>query len=137
MIDALISGKLIKDTELKTGQTGKAYCQFLLSVPLHNELDNVIASGMAFGDVAQRIAKLGKGDPLSAIGNLKPTEWPDKATGQTRHGLSITVSNVLTPYVIKKKRKPTDNGSSQADAQQQGYDRLYDNPEPFNDGIAF
>lgn len=31
MIDALISGKLIKDTELKTGQSGKAYCQFMLS----------------------------------------------------------------------------------------------------------
>lgn len=92
---------------------------------------------MAFGDVAQRIAKLGKGDPLSAIGSLKPTEWLDKTTGQTRHGLSITVFNVLTPYDIKKKRKPADNGSSQANAQQQSCNRQYGNPEPFNDGIPF
>ena len=74
MIDALITGKLIKDTELKTGQSGKPFCQFMLSVPLHNEPDNVIVSCMAFGEVAQRIAKMGKGDPLAAIGNLKPTE---------------------------------------------------------------
>ena len=32
MIDALVSGKLIKDPILKTGQSGKYYCQFLLSV---------------------------------------------------------------------------------------------------------
>ena len=32
MIDALISGKLIKDPSLRTGQSGNNFTQFLLSV---------------------------------------------------------------------------------------------------------
>jgi Single-strand binding protein family len=32
MIDALVSGKLIKDPQLKTGPSGRPYAQFLLSV---------------------------------------------------------------------------------------------------------
>ncbi|WP_411726134.1 single-stranded DNA-binding protein [Methyloglobulus sp.] len=136
MIDALITGKLTKDTELKTSKNNNQYCQFLLGVHI-GEPDNIIVSCIAFGDIAQRIAKLGKGDALAVTGSLKPTEWQDKATGETRHGLSVTVSNTLSPYDIKKKRKAADGGSSQANPQQQGYERLYGNPEPFNDGIGF
>lgn len=136
MIDALITGKLIKETELKTSKNNNQYCQFLLGVHV-GEPENIVVSGMAFGEIAQRIAKMGKGDALAVAGSLKQTEWQHKTTGETRHGLSVTVSNVLTLYDIKKKRKAVDSGSSQAKPQQQGYDRLYGNPEPFNDGIEF
>lgn len=34
MLDTLASGKLIKTPELKTGASGKPYCQFLSSVPI-------------------------------------------------------------------------------------------------------
>jgi single-stranded DNA-binding protein len=105
MLDALISGKLIKDTELKTGQSGKAYCQFLMTVHV-GEPENIVISGIAFGSHAERVAKLGRGDALSVIGALKPTEWQDKATGETRRGLSVTVADVLCVYDIKKRRKP-------------------------------
>jgi single-strand DNA-binding protein len=33
MIDALISGKLIRDPALKTGPSGKPFCNFLLVGP--------------------------------------------------------------------------------------------------------
>ena len=121
MIDALISGKLIKDTELKTGQSGKPYCQFMLSVSVGSEKPAVV-SGMAFGEVAERVAKLQKGDPLSVIGSLKPSEWLDKSTGETRHGLSVTAHNVLSPYDIKK-RKPAAPESATG--------------KPFDDQIGF
>lgn len=104
MIDALISGKLIKTPELKTGQSGKPYTQFLLSVAVGEDKPTVV-SGMAFGEVAERVAKLQKGDPLAVIGSLKPTEWIDKATAAVKHGLSVTANNMLSPYDIKK-RKP-------------------------------
>jgi single-strand DNA-binding protein len=125
MIDALISGKLIKDCPLKTSQNDKLYCQFLLSVST-GDTENTVISGIAFGDNAERIAKFAKGDTLAVCGALKPTEWEDRNTGETRHGLSVSVSGVLSVYDIKKRRpKPevSDNPTQQ--------DR------PFNDPVGF
>lgn len=110
MIDALISGKLIKDPSLRTGQSGNNFAQFLLSVHIGEE-QPIVVSGIAFGDVAEKIVLLKKGDPLAVIGSLKPTEWIDKATNETRHGLSVTVNNSLSPYDIKKRKlTPTASG---------------------------
>lgn len=103
MIDALISGRLIRDPAVKTGPSGKPFCNFLLSVPV-GESEPVIVSGIAFGDVAERISRLGKGDALAVTGALKPTIWNDKATGEERHGLNVTVSACLSPYDVKKRR---------------------------------
>jgi single-stranded DNA-binding protein len=116
MIDALVSGKLIRPPTLKTGQSGKPYCQFLLSASI-GEPQPIVITGIAFGDVAERIAKLDKGDSLAVIGSLKPTEWTDK-TGLPKHGLNITVSNALSPYDIKKRR-PTE---TTAKPQQREFD---------------
>ncbi len=68
------------------------------------ESEPVIVSGIAFGDVAERISRLSKGDALAVTGALKPTIWNDKATGEERHGLNITVSACLSPYDVKKRR---------------------------------
>jgi single-strand DNA-binding protein len=111
MIDALISGKLIRDTALKTSATGTTYCQFLLSVST-GEPEPVVVSGVAFGEVAERIALLKKGDPLAVIGSLKPTEWNDKNTGELKRGLSVTVNNSLSPYDIKKRKPATPEPSA-------------------------
>jgi single-stranded DNA-binding protein len=128
MIDALISGKLIKDPQLKTGPSGKPYAQFLLSVHTGEE-QPIIVSGIAFGEVAERIAKLGKGDPVSVVGSLKPSEWADKTTGETKHGLNITVNNSLSPYDIKKRRPTQDNPAAKpANGNAQ---------HPYNDDIEF
>lgn len=123
MLEALISGKLIKQPELRTGQSGKPYCQFLLGVHV-GDPENIIVSGIAFGSHAERVAKFGKGDAVSVIGALKPTEWADKATGETKRGLSVTVTNVLSVYDIKKKHK-----ADVPENTQQG--------KPFNDEIGF
>jgi single-strand DNA-binding protein len=125
MIDALISGKLIKDCPLKTSQNDKLYCQFLLSVST-GDTENTVISGIAFGDYAERIAQFKKGDAVSVSGALKPTEWEDRNTGEIRHGLSVTVSGVLSVYDIKKRRaKPeVSENSTQHD-------------RPFNDPVGF
>jgi hypothetical protein len=54
----------------KTGHEDPS--QFLLSVSTGEE-QPIFVSAIAFGDIAERIAKLGKGDSLAVIGNLKPT----------------------------------------------------------------
>jgi single-strand DNA-binding protein len=102
MIDALITGKLLRNPTLKTGSSGKLYCNFLLSVPIDGEY--TLVSGVAFGDVSERIAKLQKGDALSVTGSLKPSEWADKATGEIKHGMSVTVSAALSAYDVKIRR---------------------------------
>lgn len=112
MLDALISGKLAKDCQLKTSQNNKLYCQFLLSVGI-GEPESIVVSAIAFGGHAERIAQLKKGDAVSVIGALKPTEWEDKASHETRHGLSLTVNNVLSVYDIRKRRKPDGNTTQQ------------------------
>ena len=122
MIDALVSGKLIKTPELKTGQSGKNYTQFLLSVSI-GEDSPVIVSGMSFGEIAERIARLQKGDSLAVIGSLKPSSWADKTTGEIKHGLSITVNNSLSVYDIQKRRKPKpDTAGSPASGGAHPYD---------------
>jgi|GEM_PF-398050 len=138
MIDALITGKLIKAPELKTGQSGKYYCQFLLSVSVGEDKPTIV-SGMAFTETAEKIARLQKGDALSIVGALKPSEWVDKATGVTKHGLSITANASLSAYDIKKRRPKaesaanpdyTNNGANGASSSK--YDSM-----PFNDPLTF
>ena len=134
MIDALVSGKLIKDPILKTGQSGKYYCQFLLSVSVGEEKP-VIVSGMAFTETAEKIAKLQKGDSLSVVGALKPSEWVCKTTGNLKQGLSITVSASLSAYDIKKRRPKSEAQADQHTnngANGSRYDSM-----PFNDSIPF
>jgi single-stranded DNA-binding protein len=135
MLDALISGKLIKQPELKTSQNNKQYCNFLLSVSV-GEAENIVISGIAFGSHAERISKLGKGDAVSVIGALKPTEWQDKATNEIRHGLSITVSDVLSVYDIKKKRKADlPDNSTQQDRPPYSMEKPHE--RPYDDGLTF
>ena len=134
MIDALVSGKLIKDPILKTGQSGKYYCQFLLSVSVGEEKP-VIVSGMAFTETAEKIAKLQKGDSISVVGALKPSEWICKTTGNLKQGLSITVSASLSAYDIKKRRPKSEAQADQHTnngANRPSYDSM-----PFNDSIPF
>lgn len=137
MIDALISGKLIRDPQLKTGQSGKPFCNFLLSVPV-GDGDPTIVSGIAFGEVAERIAKLGKGDAVSVTGSLSPSTWTDKTTGETKHGLNVTVSAALSAYDVKKRRgngegKPTGSAPPSQQQAPSGYSDYpeYDDPVPF------
>lgn len=123
MIDALISGKLIRDPQLKTGPSGKNYCQFLI-VSTESDVQTIIG-GIAFVDIAERIAKLKKGDALSVTGSLNTSEWIDKTTGETKHGLNIVVNNALSIYDIKKRR-PTQDAAPKADNAARPFDDNFD-----------
>lgn len=102
MIEALVSGKLIRDPSTKIGASGKPFCNFMLSVNVGDE-NAVFISGIAFAEAAEKIGALGKGDALSIAGALKPSTWNDKTTGEERHGLNITVSACLSAYDARKK----------------------------------
>lgn len=95
MLEALCSGKLIRQPELKSSGKGVKFTQILLSVSV-GDTEPVLVSGVAFNEVAEQIAKLGKGDALAVTGALKPTQWNDKTTGELKHGLNITVNKSIT-----------------------------------------
>lgn len=104
MIDALISGKLAKDPISRTGPSGKPFTNFSLIVPIP-DAGPMFVSGIAFGDAAEKLSRLKKGDPVCVVGSLKPSEWTDKTTGEIKHGLNITTNHVLSVYDIQKRRR--------------------------------
>jgi single-stranded DNA-binding protein len=99
MIETLITGKLLRDTELKQGKS--PYCNFMLSVNV-GEPQPIVVSGIAFNEVAEQISQLKKGDSVAVAGSLKPTANRDKNTGEAKHGLNITVSKCLTVNDAKR-----------------------------------
>ncbi len=103
MIDALISGKLFRDTELRQSAKNTPFCNFMLTVQIDDPVP-VIVSGIAFNEAAEKIARLKKGDAVAVTGSLKPNQWQDKTSGETKHGLSLTVSDCLSVYDIKKRK---------------------------------
>jgi single-stranded DNA-binding protein len=49
------------------------------------------------------MARLTKGDSLSATGSMKPSEYQAK-DGTTRHGLSLTATAILSAYQVRQRR---------------------------------
>jgi len=128
MIDALVSGKLIRDPQLKTSSNGNQCVQFLMSVST-GEADTQIISGIGFDEsVVDKVNLLKKGDSLAVVGSLKQTEWTDRVSNELKHGLSITVNQSLSIYDIKKRRKPKPAADNPANGN---------NPKPFDDELDF
>jgi single-stranded DNA-binding protein len=133
MMDCLLTGRLIKKPELKTSGKGTPYCNLLVSVST-GESESTVITGVCFNDIAERLSKLDKGDAVSLAGSLKPTEWTDKASGETRHGLSITVNQSLSVYDISKRRTKSDHSKQDEQAGQ----KAGRSDEPFyNDDIPW
>ena len=132
MIDALVSGKLVRDPQIKTSSNGNQYVQFLLSVSNHGEAETQIISGIGFDEsVVNKINLLKKGDSLAVVGSLKQTEWQDRVTNETKHGLSITANQSLSLYDIKKS-KPKPAADSPEPKPVNGNE-----PPPYDDDIDF
>ncbi|MGH8477129.1 MAG: single-stranded DNA-binding protein [Methylococcales bacterium] len=137
MIYALVSGMLIRDPVTRIGASGKSFTNFLLIVPIGEEQPAII-SGIAFGDAAERVAKLKKGDALAVTGSLKPSSWPDKTTGEIKHGLSITAQACLSPYDVKKQRGgDQDNTSGRTKNSGVGTTKSTQQQSNFNDELPF
>jgi single-stranded DNA-binding protein len=105
MIDALISGRLVKDPQTRIGQSGKPFTTALLRVATGDE-EQTLVSVIAFQEQAEKLGRLKSGDSVSVAGSAKLTEWVKG--GETKHGLSVTASAILSAYDVKKRRGSTD-----------------------------
>jgi single-stranded DNA-binding protein len=96
---------------------------------------------LAFGDDADRLAKLTRGDAISVQGPLKQTEYT-AANGETRHGLEIMVNGILTAHDRRKKSGATDTAPKPAPGTGRNVTAAYDawrgqDQRDFDDEIAF
>lgn len=125
MIDALASGKLVKDPVTRESKSGSTFVTCLLRCDTGEEAP-VLVSVIAFREAAEKLARLRAGDGVSIAGSAKLSAWTKD--GETRHGLSVTASCVLSAYDVRKRRG--------ADEQAKPAHRPASEPE-FNDDIRF
>lgn len=67
MIEAMVSGKVIKDAEMKTSGSGKDY---LVLIVRHDE--------MLVRVMAERLQRVKRGDAVAVVGSLTIGEWQSK-----------------------------------------------------------
>lgn len=107
MINALITGTLATDPKAGTAKSGTEWANAVVRCPCGKDREtgdqeSAFVQVAAFGDEAGKLARLTKGDSVSATGALKPTTY--QKDGQERRGMSLTATGILTAYQIKAKR---------------------------------
>ena len=112
MITSLISGKLISDPRSGQSANGNPWSRVTVASPVQgakeNEPDSIIITVIAFGDQANKLENLRKGDSVAAVGTTKLSHW--EKDGVTRTGMDLVATEVLTPYQVKQKRnQPKDD----------------------------
>jgi single-stranded DNA-binding protein len=94
MLDVIVSGHLIHDPVVRTGQNGKPFTTALLKVPLDQSGESAMVSCIAFGEEGERLAESEAGGAVALTGHGKVASW--ESGGETRHGLNVRVASVLT-----------------------------------------
>ena len=104
MLSVLASGTLVADPVERTARTGRAYTTCSMRCP--TDEDAILISLIAFSDSArQALLPLRKGDAASIVGTAKLSSW--EKDGEQKHGLSVIASQVLTAYMVEKRRSRT------------------------------
>lgn len=143
MITSLISGKLIADPRSGQSANGNGWCRVTVACPVQGgkegEPDSIVATVIAFGDEARKLEKLTKGDSISAVGSSRLSHW--ERNGETRTGLDIVATQVMTPYLIKQKRNhdkdDTQSDRPPKDVQDRYLGRHENKANDFNDNLGF
>jgi single-strand DNA-binding protein len=102
----LVCGVLASDPAQRTGTSGKPFTTASIRE------DEVYASLIAFGELAEQLLGLAKGDALAVGGKAKLTQWAGK-DGVERHGISITVSTIAAAKPVRHQRKPSTRSRAQ------------------------
>ncbi len=120
MLSALITGTIASDPKHGTSASGTVWSNCIVRCPCgqnkEGEAESAFVQLAAFGSHAQALARLGKGDSVSATGSMKPSEYQAK-DGTTRHGLSLTATAILSAYQVRQRRgddqaKPSGKGNT-------------------------
>ena len=106
-IDALLNGKLMNQPTQRTSKNGNPFttCRIRVAGAGAGESDSLLVNCIAFAEPAQAaLMSLDAGEAIAVAGALKVGIWQTN-DGTTKPSLDVTVSQVLTPYAIAKRRK--------------------------------
>ena len=87
----LAAGALIADPQRREGAKG-AFATAVIRVEAG---EPTIVSAIAFGDTAERLLELAKGDAIAVSGRAQVKSWTDRE-GVTQRGLSIVAEQIAT-----------------------------------------
>lgn len=107
MLEVLISGRLLRDPQTRTGKSGQSFTTALVRVSVgQGGEESLIASVIAFQGEAEKLARLRAGDALSVSGSAKCSTW--QKDGEARTGLDVTATGILSAYETRKRRGATE-----------------------------
>ena len=134
-------GRLTKDPELKTTQSGKSVCSFSLAVDGFKKGETDFIDCVAWNASAENLAKFKKkGEQIAVTGQLKTRTYEDR-NGNKRKVVEVRTESVTfvggksngettkSPYNVPQSRNGT-----QITAEQ--FETLY-NDENADDGLPF
>lgn len=135
MITILASGKLVKPPKQGQSAKGTAWTSATIRASVtgnrEDEPDNALVNIIAFGTQAATLARMVQGDSIAFTGEGRPTAW--QRDDGLHAGLAVTVQEIVTPYVIKKRR-----GEQPSQQRNQGSGRgQQSHGEDWNDSIGF
>lgn len=117
MIDALVTGKVHSAPVVRQTRQNRDYVTVTLRVPLTGEDESTFAHVVAFSESAcQALRALSVGDGVSVAGRLTPGAWTDKE-GKARPSVDVVADQVLSVYVIRKKRDAAQGKDAGRDGQ--------------------
>lgn len=111
------NGRLTKDIELKTSQTGMEFCKFSIAVDRRTKKGEEKISDFvtvaAFGKTAAFLAQyFHKGDEIIVSGRLESEKWTDKS-GNARVNWNVLAEDI---DFGRKKGERSGSGSSGSDS---------------------
>lgn len=111
MINALLAGQLASQPKSGISASGVTWANCVIRCPVGNNRETgdaevAFVSLACFGTEAEKLARMDRGDAISATGNIKQSSYTKD--GVERHGLSMTASAILTAYQVKRRRGNSD-----------------------------
>lgn len=116
-IEALITGKLHKRAEERTGRSGRPFVVASVRAAA-GESETLFVNVCAFSESAcAALLALDAGDSLAVAGSMTPKAWTDRE-GNARPSVDMVAAQVLTLYGLKKRRSAATPSTDPEDAPQ-------------------
>lgn len=133
MIVASCYGRLSRDPDLRTTKSGKPMVIGNLAVDCGkpDAEQTMWLSVLCFGDQAEAMAKLGKGDWISVVGKLSKSVY--QAQGSDRESWSLIADGIVSARTSRPGGRP----KAPSDPAMQAPDRMRPDRRDGDDGLPF